>query len=208
MIPALPCGTFSDGNTPAGAFYVAAFEDGDTPHHVGEYRIETLVRALQALQACGYDDVEIGSFERVGKQHLLLIGPRRRGTVRRPATRLHRGTPCGGGVMSDLPATTSGCGSGDSTTARNSSSSGICARRTATDNEFLVMMQNSPTYQLDPFAKQIWLVKYGDSPAAIFCGRDGFLAIAHRSGCSTAWSRARTRMPTSSSGGAESTGRI
>ena len=74
MIPALPCGTFSDSDTPAGAFYVAAFEDGDAPHHVGEYRIETLVRALRALQACGYDDVEIGSIERGGKTHLLLIG--------------------------------------------------------------------------------------------------------------------------------------
>jgi hypothetical protein len=74
MIPALPCGTFADSETPAGAFYVAAFEDGDTPHHVGEYRIETLVRALEALQACGYDDVEIGSIERGGRQHLLLIG--------------------------------------------------------------------------------------------------------------------------------------
>ena len=74
MIPSLPCGTFSDGDTPAGAFYVAAFEDGDQPHHVGEYRIETLVRALRALQACGYDDVEIGSIERGGETHLLLIG--------------------------------------------------------------------------------------------------------------------------------------
>ena len=74
MIPALPCGTYSDGDTPAGAFYVAAFEDGDTPHHVGEYRIETVLRALRALQACGYDDVEVGSIEQGGKQHLLLIG--------------------------------------------------------------------------------------------------------------------------------------
>ena len=74
MIPALPCGTFSDSNTPAGAFYVAAFEEGDQTHHVGEYRIETLVRALEALQACGYDDVEVGSIERDGKTHLLLIG--------------------------------------------------------------------------------------------------------------------------------------
>jgi len=74
MIPALPCGSFPDGDTPAGAFYVAAFEEGDTPHHVGEYRIETLVRALRALQACGYDDVEIGSIERGGETHLLLIG--------------------------------------------------------------------------------------------------------------------------------------
>ena len=74
MIPALPCGTYGEGDTPAGAFYVAAFEDGDAPHHVGEYRIETVIRALRALQACGYDDVEIGSIERDGKTHLLLIG--------------------------------------------------------------------------------------------------------------------------------------
>lgn len=74
MIPALPCGTYSDGYIPAGAFYVAAFEDGDDPHHVGEYRIETLVRALRALQACGYDDIEVGSIEQGGKTHLLLIG--------------------------------------------------------------------------------------------------------------------------------------
>jgi hypothetical protein len=74
MIPALPCGTYGEQDTPAGAFYVAAFEPGDTPHHVGEYRIETVLRALQALKACGYDDVEIGSIERGGKTHLLLIG--------------------------------------------------------------------------------------------------------------------------------------
>ena len=74
MIPALPCGTYSERDTPAGAFYVAAFDDGDTPHHVGEYRIDVVIRALQALQACGYDDVEIGSIERGGKTHLLLIG--------------------------------------------------------------------------------------------------------------------------------------
>lgn len=74
MIPALPCGTYADSATPAGAFYVAAFEDGDQPHHVGEYRIDVVIRALKALQACGYDDVEVGSIERGGKTHLLLIG--------------------------------------------------------------------------------------------------------------------------------------
>ena len=74
MIPALPCGTFADSETPAGAFYVAAFEDGDTPHHVGEYRIETVIRALRALKACGYDDVEVGSIERGARTNLLLIG--------------------------------------------------------------------------------------------------------------------------------------
>ena len=74
MIPALPCGTYSDGDIPAGAFYVAAFEDGDQTHHVGEYRIEILVRALRALQACGYDDVEVGSVESRDHTFLLLIG--------------------------------------------------------------------------------------------------------------------------------------
>jgi hypothetical protein len=74
MIPALPCGTFADSETPAGAFYVAAFEPGDAPHHVGEYRIDVVIRALQALKACGYDDVEVGSIERSGRTHLLLVG--------------------------------------------------------------------------------------------------------------------------------------
>ena len=57
----------------------------------------------------------------------------------------------------------------------------MCAKD-CTDNEFLLLMQLAKTYHLDPFAKQIWAVKYGNNPAAIFCGRDGFLAIAHRSG--------------------------
>jgi len=74
MIPALPCGTYGERDTPAGAFYIAAFEPGDTPHHVGEYRIDVVIRALQALKACGYDDVEVGSIECGGKTHLLLTG--------------------------------------------------------------------------------------------------------------------------------------
>lgn len=74
MIPALPCGAFADSETPAGAFYVAAFEPGDTPHHVTECRIDVVIRALQALQACGYDDVEVGSIECSGRTHLLLVG--------------------------------------------------------------------------------------------------------------------------------------
>ena len=57
----------------------------------------------------------------------------------------------------------------------------MCARD-CTDNEFLLLMQLAKTYQLDPFTKQIWAIKYGNNPAAIFAGRDGFLAIAHRSG--------------------------
>lgn len=76
MKPALPCGTYADSATPAGAFYVAAFEPGDDPRHVGEYRIETMIRALRALQACGYDDVEVSSIFAPDPEHvhLLLIG--------------------------------------------------------------------------------------------------------------------------------------
>jgi hypothetical protein len=74
MIPALPCGTFSDSDTPAGAFYVAAFEDGDPRTTSASIGSRPWIRALRALQACGYDDVEIGSVEQGGKQHLLLIG--------------------------------------------------------------------------------------------------------------------------------------
>jgi len=74
VIPALPCGTFSDSDTPAGAFYVAAFESGDRRTTSASIGSRPLVRALRALQACGYDDVEVGSIERDGKTHLLLIG--------------------------------------------------------------------------------------------------------------------------------------
>ena len=84
--------------------------------------------------------------------------------------------------MSDLPATTSG---GIIPTQYNPQQvqliRDMCAKD-CTENEFLLLMQLAKTYQLDPFAKQIWAVKYGNNPAAIFCGRDGFLAIAHRSG--------------------------
>ena len=84
--------------------------------------------------------------------------------------------------MSDLPATG---GAGIIPTQYNPQQiqliRDMCARD-CTDNEFLLLMQLAKTYQLDPFAKQIWAVKYGNNPAAIFCGRDGFLAIAHRSG--------------------------
>ncbi|MFA5137548.1 MAG: phage recombination protein Bet [Patescibacteria group bacterium] len=84
--------------------------------------------------------------------------------------------------MSDLPAVT---GSSIIPTQYNPQQiqliRDMCAQN-CTDNEFLLLMQLAKTYQLDPFAKQIWAVKYGNNPAAIFCGRDGFLAIAHRSG--------------------------
>jgi phage recombination protein Bet len=85
--------------------------------------------------------------------------------------------------MTDLPATTS---AGGIIPAQYDQQQiqlvrDMCAKD-CTDNEFLLLMQLARTYQLDPFAKQIWAVKYPNSPAAIFCGRDGFLAIAHRSG--------------------------
>lgn len=52
-----------------------------------------------------------------------------------------------------------------------------------TDDEFKLLLYQAKTYNLDPLLKQIWAVKYSsDRPASIFAGRDGFLAIAHRSG--------------------------
>lgn len=43
--------------------------------------------------------------------------------------------------------------------------------------QFLLMMELAKKYKLDPFARQIWA-----TPAGIFIGRDGFLALAHKSG--------------------------
>jgi|GEM_PF-7036843 len=57
----------------------------------------------------------------------------------------------------------------------------MCAKD-CTNTEFGLLIHLAKTYQLDPLARQIWAVKYGNNPAAIFAGRDGFLAIAHRSG--------------------------
>jgi len=55
--------------------------------------------------------------------------------------------------------------------------------RNCTEPEFKLLMYLAKTYGLDPLAKQIWAVKRNDnSPALIFAGRDGFLAIAHHSG--------------------------
>lgn len=52
----------------------------------------------------------------------------------------------------------------------------------ATNTEFELLMYMADKYNLDPLLKQIWLVKFGDKPAQIYAGRDGFLEIAHRSG--------------------------
>lgn len=50
------------------------------------------------------------------------------------------------------------------------------------ESEFKLFLYAAQKYGLDPLVKQIWCVKYGTAPANIFTGRDGFLAIAHRSG--------------------------
>jgi len=52
-----------------------------------------------------------------------------------------------------------------------------------TDTEFELLMYMANTYGLDPLLRQIWAVKRNaNTPALIFAGRDGMLAIAHRSG--------------------------
>ncbi|MCM2464885.1 recombinase RecT [Methanoculleus oceani] len=43
--------------------------------------------------------------------------------------------------------------------------------------QFMLMLELAKRYRLDPFARQIWA-----TPAGIFVGRDGFLALAHASG--------------------------
>ena len=51
-----------------------------------------------------------------------------------------------------------------------------------TDTEFELLLYMANKYNLDPLLRQIWAVKFGDRPAQIYAGRDGFLEIAHRSG--------------------------
>ncbi len=52
-----------------------------------------------------------------------------------------------------------------------------------TDDEFQIFLALAQKYDLDPFARQIWCVKYDkNEPAAIFTGRDGFLHLAHMTG--------------------------
>lgn len=52
----------------------------------------------------------------------------------------------------------------------------------SSDDDFKLFIELANRYELDPMLKQIWYVKYGNSPAQVFAGRDGFLDIAHRSG--------------------------
>jgi len=74
MIPALPLRARSPTATPRQERFTSPpSKEGDTPHHVGEYRIETVLRALRALQACGYDDVEVGSIFAPDPEHVHLL---------------------------------------------------------------------------------------------------------------------------------------
>ena len=54
--------------------------------------------------------------------------------------------------------------------------------KNATDDEFQLMLYMSKKYNLDILSKQIWCVKFGQAAAQIYCGRDGFLQVAHTSG--------------------------
>lgn len=51
-----------------------------------------------------------------------------------------------------------------------------------TQDEFTLLCHLAVRFQLDPFAKQIWAVKMPGKAAQIFAGRDGYLAVAIRSG--------------------------
>ncbi len=49
------------------------------------------------------------------------------------------------------------------------------------ETEFAVFLELAKRYRLDPFSRQIWAIKYGSEDAKIFVGRDGYLAVAHKS---------------------------
>jgi len=54
--------------------------------------------------------------------------------------------------------------------------------KNATDNELQLFMHNAKRLGLDPFARQIHFVKYGNSAGSIIVGIDGFRAVASRTG--------------------------
>jgi phage recombination protein Bet len=51
-----------------------------------------------------------------------------------------------------------------------------------TNDEFALLCHLAKTYQLDPLAKEIWSIKYGNNPATIFVGHAGLINLALRSG--------------------------
>jgi phage recombination protein Bet len=51
-----------------------------------------------------------------------------------------------------------------------------------TDDEFALLCHLAKTYQLDPLAREIWAIRYGQNPAQIFVGHAGLINLALRSG--------------------------
>lgn len=49
-----------------------------------------------------------------------------------------------------------------------------------TDLEFVAFVEMGKSTGLNPFLKEIWAVKYGEAPAQIFIGRDGYRKSAQR----------------------------
>src|SRR3972149_3497970 len=50
--------------------------------------------------------------------------------------------------------------------------------KNSTDEELFMFLTLAKKYNLDPFAKEIWFVKYGDQQPAIMTSRDGYLKVA------------------------------
>ncbi len=50
--------------------------------------------------------------------------------------------------------------------------------RGLSNSEFEILCQIGKATNLNPFLKEIWAVKYGNSPASIFIGRDGYRKVA------------------------------
>lgn len=50
----------------------------------------------------------------------------------------------------------------------------------ATETEFRMMVELGRVTGLSPYLREIWLVKYGNAPATIFIGRDGYRKSAQR----------------------------
>ena len=52
--------------------------------------------------------------------------------------------------------------------------------KNATDTEFNMLIEMGKATALNPFLREIWLVKYGNGAAQIFIGRDGYRIAAQR----------------------------
>jgi phage recombination protein Bet len=53
-----------------------------------------------------------------------------------------------------------------------------CFAKGVTDSEFKVFVEIGKRCNLNPFLKEIWALKYGNNPASIFIGRDGYRKAA------------------------------